>query len=69
MIANVRILGIQEGKETHVKGTENILCKIIQDNFPYVKKEVTVKLQDRYNIPSRVHEKRKSLKNKKTMKY
>ena len=31
------IIGIEEGEETQVKGTENIFNKIIEENFPNLK--------------------------------
>lgn len=31
---NLRILGIEEGEETHVKRAENIFNKLIEENFP-----------------------------------
>ena len=31
---NLRIIGIEEGEEIQLKGTENIFNKIIEENFP-----------------------------------
>ncbi|MGE9640547.1 hypothetical protein ACQP3J_26140, partial [Escherichia coli] len=31
---NLRIIGVEEGEETLLKGTENIFNKIIEENFP-----------------------------------
>ena len=35
-----------KGEESQLKGTENILNKIIEQNFPNLKKEITIKLQE-----------------------
>jgi len=43
----LRITGIEEGEETQVKGSENIFNKIIEENFPNLKK-VTIKVQKAY---------------------
>jgi hypothetical protein len=36
---NLRIIGIEEGNEVHVKGIHNIFNKIITENFPTLEKE------------------------------
>ena len=35
-----------KGEESQLKGTENILNKIIEQNIPNLKKEITIKLQE-----------------------
>ncbi|KAL6086976.1 hypothetical protein STEG23_036671, partial [Scotinomys teguina] len=35
---NIRIIGIEEGEEYQLKGTENIFNKIIEENFPNLKR-------------------------------
>jgi hypothetical protein len=35
--SNLRIIGIREGKESQLHGPENILNKIIEENFPNLK--------------------------------
>lgn len=42
---NLRIIGIKEGEETQVKGTENIFNKIVEKNVPNLKKEMSIKVQ------------------------
>ncbi|KAL6052546.1 hypothetical protein STEG23_025296 [Scotinomys teguina] len=37
--SNIRIIGIEEGEEYQLKGTENIFNKIIEENFPNLKKK------------------------------
>ena len=60
---NLRIIGIEEGKETHVKGSENILNKIIEEKFPNLKKEMPIKVQEAYRTPNRLDQKRSQKKN------
>jgi hypothetical protein len=38
---NLRLLDIEEGKETKIKVTEVIFNKIIEENFPNLKKEIS----------------------------
>ena len=39
-------MGIEEGEDFQLKGTENILNKIIEQNIPNLKKDMTIKLQE-----------------------
>ncbi|KAL6088433.1 hypothetical protein STEG23_022858 [Scotinomys teguina] len=48
---NLRIMGIEEGEEYQLKGTENIFNKIIEENFPNLKKESPIKIQEAYRTP------------------
>ncbi|MGE9715022.1 RBD-like domain-containing protein, partial [Escherichia coli] len=57
---NLRIIGIEEGEETQLKGAENIFNKIIEENFPNLKKDMPMKVQEAYRTPNRVDHKRKS---------
>ncbi|MBV2134755.1 hypothetical protein KRX52_18445, partial [Pseudomonas sp. MAP12] len=57
---NLRIIGIEEGEETQLKGAENIFNKIIEENFPNLKKDMPMKVQEAYRMPNRVDHKRKS---------
>lgn len=44
---NSQITGIEEGEETHTqKDTETIFKKIIEENFPSLKKEMFSVLQE-----------------------
>ncbi|KAL6093590.1 hypothetical protein STEG23_012833 [Scotinomys teguina] len=51
---NIRIIGIEEGKEYQLKGTENIFNKIIEEKFPNLKKEPPIKIQEAYRTPNRL---------------
>ena len=40
-----RIIEIEEGEELQLKGIENIFNKIIEVNFPNLKKDIPMKIQ------------------------
>jgi hypothetical protein len=42
--SNLRIIGLEEGVKSQLKGLVNILNKIIEENFPTLKKEMAVKV-------------------------
>ena len=46
---NIQIIQIEERKETQVKGTENIFNKIIEENFPNLKKDAYRSTRDMQN--------------------
>ncbi|KAL6093727.1 hypothetical protein STEG23_037213 [Scotinomys teguina] len=52
-VPNVRIIGIKEGEEYHLKGTEYIWSKIIGEKLPNIKKEISMKIQEAYRTPNR----------------
>jgi hypothetical protein len=41
---NVRIMGIEEGEEVQAKGICNIVNKIITENFPNLKKGLSIQV-------------------------
>ena len=53
---NLRIIDIGE---VQLKGTENLFNKIIEENFPYLKKDMPVKIQEAYRTPNRLDPKKK----------
>ncbi|MBV2151090.1 hypothetical protein KRZ98_23105 [Sphingobium sp. AS12] len=55
---NLRIIGIEEGEETQLKGAENIFNKIIEENFPNLKKDMSMKVQETYRTLKRVDHKK-----------
>ncbi|KAL6090872.1 hypothetical protein STEG23_021833 [Scotinomys teguina] len=57
---NIRIIGIEEGEEYQLKDTENIFNKIIEENFPNLKKEPPIKIQETYRTPNRLDPQKKS---------
>jgi hypothetical protein len=42
---NLRIMGIEEGEAVQAKGKHNIFNKIITENFPNLKKELTIQVR------------------------
>ena len=58
---NLRIIGIEEGEEIQLKGAEGIFNKIIEENFPNLKKDMPMKVQEAYRTPNRVDHKKNPL--------
>ena len=57
--ANPRIIGIDENEDFQLKGLVNIFNKIIEENFPYLKKKMTMNIQGVYRTPNSLDQKRK----------
>ena len=57
---NLRIIGIGESEDSQLKGPVNIFNKIIEENFPNLKKELTINVQEVYRTPNRLDQKRNS---------
>jgi hypothetical protein len=57
---NLRIIGIEESKDSQFKGPVNIFNKIIEENFPNLKKEIPMNMQEAYRTPSILDQKRNS---------
>jgi hypothetical protein len=51
---NLRIIGIEESKDSQFKGPGNMFNKIIEENFPNVKKEMPIDIQETYQTPNRL---------------
>jgi hypothetical protein len=45
---NLKIIGIGEAKETHLKGPENVFNKVIEEKISNLKKEKPIKVQETY---------------------
>ena len=56
---NLRIIGIEENEESQFKGPENVFNKIIEENFPSLKKDMTIKKQEAFRTPNKWDQKRK----------
>ena len=54
---NLRIIGVEEGEKLQLKGPENIFNKIIE-NFPNLKKDIPMKVQEAYRTPNRLDQKK-----------
>jgi hypothetical protein len=57
---NLRIIGIGESEDSQLKGPVNIFNKIIEENFPNLKKEMPINIQEAYRTPNRLDQKRNS---------
>jgi hypothetical protein len=57
---NLRIIGIKESEDSQLKGSVNIFNKIIEENFPHLKKEMPINIQETYRSPNRLEQKRNS---------
>jgi hypothetical protein len=58
--SNLRIIGIEESEDSQLKGSVNIFNKIIEENFPNLKKEMPINIQEAYGTPNRLDQKRNS---------
>ena len=53
-------MGVYEDKESQLQGPESIFNKIIEENFPNLKKEMLINIQEAYRTPIRLDQKGKS---------
>jgi len=44
--SNLRIIGIEESEDSQLKGPVNIFNEIIEGNFPNLKKEIPMNIQE-----------------------
>ena len=57
---NLRIIGIEEIKDSQLKGPLSIFCKTIEEDFPNLKKEIPINIQEAYRTSNRLNQKRNS---------
>jgi hypothetical protein len=57
---NLRIRGVDKNKDFQLKGPANIFNKIIEKNFPNLKKEMPMNIQEAYRNSNRLDKKRNS---------
>jgi hypothetical protein len=50
---NPRIIGVDENEDFQLKGPANIFNKIIEENFPNLKKEMPINIQEAYRTPNK----------------
>jgi hypothetical protein len=55
---NLRIIGLEESEDSQFKGLVNIFNKIIEENFPNLKKEMLMNIQEAYITTKRLYQKR-----------
>jgi hypothetical protein len=57
---NLRIIGVDENEDFHLKGAANIFNIIVEENFPNLKKEMPMNIQEAYRTPNILDQKRNS---------
>jgi recombinational DNA repair protein RecR len=57
---NLWIIGVNENEDIQLIGSANIFNKIIEENFPNLKKEMPMNIQNAYRTPNRLDQKRNS---------
>ena len=57
---NLWIIGVDETEDFQLKGQANIFNKIIGKNYPNLKKEMPMNIQEAYRNPKRLDQKRNS---------
>jgi hypothetical protein len=50
----------KRAKDSHLKGLVNIFNKIVEENFPNLKKEMTINIKEAHRTPNRLDQKRNS---------
>jgi hypothetical protein len=56
----LRITGVDENEDFQLKGPANIFNKIIEENFPNLKKEISTNVQEDHRIPNSLDQKSNS---------
>jgi len=56
--SNLRIIGIEESEDSQLKGPVNTFNKIIEENFPNLKKDMHLNIQEAYRTPNRLDQRR-----------
>jgi hypothetical protein len=54
---NLRIIGVDENEDFQLKGPATIFNKIIEENFPNLKKEMPMNIQEAYRTSNRLDQK------------
>jgi hypothetical protein len=57
---NLRIMSTEEGEEVQANGIHNILNKEITENFPNLRKELHIQVQESSRTPNRLGQNRTS---------
>ena len=56
----LQIIGVDKNEDFQIKRPANIFKKILEENFPNLKKEMPMNTQEAYRIPNRLNQKRNS---------
>jgi hypothetical protein len=54
---NIRIVGTEKGKDSKYKRPEHIFHKLMEENFPNLKKEMAINIEKANGTPNRLHQK------------
>jgi hypothetical protein len=57
---NLSKIGIEESEDSQLKGSGNIFNKIIEENFPNLKKDMLINIQETHRTPNSLDQKRNS---------
>jgi hypothetical protein len=57
---NLQMIQVDENEDLQLKGPSNIFNKIIEENYPKLKKEISMNIQEAYRTPNRQDQKRNS---------
>jgi hypothetical protein len=57
---NLQIIGVDENEDFQLERPANIYNKIIEENFPNLKKEMPRNIHEAYRTPNRLDRKRNS---------
>ena len=55
---NLRINRIEENGDSQLKGPKNVFNKIIEENFPNLKKEMSINIKEAYSTPNKWDQKK-----------
>jgi hypothetical protein len=55
---NLWIIGVDENEDYKLKEPANLVNKIIEENFPNLKKEMPKNIQEAYSTPNRLDQKK-----------
>ena len=58
---NLKKIGTEESEDFQLKWTVKMFNKIMEGNFPNLKEEMPMKIQEAYKTPNRLNQKRNSL--------
>ena len=58
---NRRLIGMDENEDFQLIGPANIFNKIIDENFPNLKNEMPMNIQETYRTPNRLNQKKKKI--------
>jgi len=58
--SNLKMICVEESEDSQLKGSVNIFNKIIKENFPNLKKEIPINIQEAYRTPNGSNDQKRS---------